>query len=861
MKLRSAGLLLSILALTAPTVSGQVGFGRTYGEAMMRAQQNAAGRAMWAQVGRDIAAYAEEKENLSRALTEAREQYWIAAAAGPVAEELEQHYQETLRQKDFHYLGLEFINHVSRGIQGSSTANLGTLIDGLTDFASGGRSEVEGIQPFAQSAFDDWIGHLKNLWPEHDFDLPAAMMAGRETYADYVERRDVAEYLFENPNTPLRADDNREFLVGWLLATNSSASFQLAALRMQAMLELVGQEAFDRAVEAARGGRLEPDGVKPNSPYDPTRVIGSAFRDRTLDWLATQHDPDLYAIQLIKRSTGTDWKWANAVHRARIARLGSTAKTAVQEAFRDASDPDADCVGDPNLQFDKTSRLSDCVADKLGPLTLWADAHDVAATRLDRVAMKARMLEHLATAPDRGDAETRYLRITETVDETALLASLHHQQEWGLWSLVGGEKRRGRWSPFEEELRIFEFFAAAREARSFAVLLLAQSEQGDPLSRLEQAPDSFQQRAASLGEDRLLSAARAVAQQVQPRRVLSLGKTYRQEIGEGAAVAAETQRELRVARVKSLRGSIGRNFTGLPFESPLFYHYRKAGLSADEAKQKITAHGERAEAAFATAVSALERYETNGHTADRQAGLEARDALMEEIESAHQAWLEMAQRFETTNPKLATQLYPIIEDEVGRLVKRIDGTLDLFSTDVASAASPSEVPPTGISSYPSSDPSIVSAEEPAGAPEVPSQPADGTTASATPSISGANRVTVTVRGESDFAQALASQLRKRLQDEGFASADAADGASVQIILEVEKLGEQAALYGQGDERLTESRVTLGTRRLPSQEALGDPLSQTVLHTHFTLTIQAERAIDEVLPELIQTLRQTGSANR
>lgn len=702
MNLRGRGLLLLSIALsgTPPAGAQAVGFGRTYGEALVRAQQNARSREMWAEVGEDMAAYVREREARAQELAAAREAYWGAAASGRMTRALEERYREALWQKDLHYLGIAILDVLKPISPGSGLEGIGTLLDGLSGLAAAGRGSIDPIHPYAKPAFDRWISHLQVEWSRQRFDLVATVTAARETYAVYQERRDVAEYLFVNPWSPLQSSDPRDFLVGWMLASGSSATFAAAERRVDSMREVLGEAAVERAATAVREGRLRPKEVKPQHAFDAAVASAAALEDRYVDWLATKDDPELYALYLVKRWSQRDWDWAREVHRGRVARLGAdVVAAAVREAFDAAEDPASACVGEPNLQLAKTSTLPDCVAQRLGPFTLWDDARDLAFARMDRGAMKARMLEHLRASPQRGDAATRYARIVSAVAEPLLLAALHqHAHGGGIDPLIGKEPANAGWDPFQEELRILEGFAASEGGRTFAVMALKDSTKGEPLERLELAVEKYHARVASLGEQAFLAAVSRIRPRAAPswKGMFGYEEALKQELGESPrivhVVRDEASRE-RGRLLSTLTSTFSVQYTE-PLYEPIGLYFVRRGLSPKETLSRYVARMQSALGAFREAAAALERYEQDGRAEDLRAGVAAGVRALAEGEFAYACVRE-------DDPSMtAIRTGPYAGDHVGQLRT----LLEHYTARLAALGGPvPDLPPAGSPPEPSAE--------------------------------------------------------------------------------------------------------------------------------------------------------------
>ncbi|HYC92452.1 MAG TPA: hypothetical protein VEO54_24815 [Thermoanaerobaculia bacterium] len=488
---------LNLVAAFAAQAS--IGVGRTWLEAHTHAQMNAWQRQQAAKLGQALREVSQEKAELTLDIAAAREAYWKRAAAGSDLAGVEMRYRELLWRKDLHYLTVAMADALKPFGRRGPIRGVGSLMDVATLRIDG------GIHAYARETFDGWTAVTIQALLNKPFE--AAMEESASAYADYIARRDVAEYLFKSASSPLRSTNNDEYLVGFLLASESSATPAEAQQRSQAMRRLVGKNAFDRAVDDAR------QHPQPNH-----------YHGDRLDWIATRHDPQLYAIQLIKRWTRQDWDWAVAAHKARVARLGDDAAQAVRAAFESANEAGAPCVGDPDRQRQKTAYLYDCVAERLGPQVLWNDAFDIALANMNRREMRAQMLRELARVRGEGSPEERYARITAVVAEPVLLAAMYQKNNGGVPPLVGTDRRRApNYGPFGEEMRLIEVFGALHDARSFAVACVAQAdrprEKGfvdvSSLDRLERAVTTYEKLVETRGADAVNSVATRIHENFQ----------------------------------------------------------------------------------------------------------------------------------------------------------------------------------------------------------------------------------------------------------------------------------------------------------------------------------------------------------
>jgi hypothetical protein len=647
------GLLLAVALTGSARVDAQVpfGVGKTYGEALVNAQINGALMDAAAQAGRDLSGLRNLNIELAQRIAFARSAYWQAIYAGKDVTTLEANYLTALWQKDLYFFLIHATNLASEAQGGGR--GLGSLINMLTFTDLDG-----GIPGFARHEFESWATEAYRLYATGGLD--AGLSATHPSYVIYNKRRNLAEFIFENPFSPLRSTDPQEYYAGWLLATDNVRSIAEGYAESAAARRIVGTEPFDRVVADLRRNRLgrwEEDFSRARLRSRQGRPV---LRLEVADWQMTRHDPDKYALYLIKRWTGRSWEEAEALHGARVRRLGrDVVANAVREAYAQADDPNGKIVADPYQQQRQTGLLLDPIAERFGQFTIWEDALDVAVARMDRTRMRQAMLDYLAGAPGGGTPAERYARIISAVDETLLLAAFHHKQAMGLLPLIGYHEDTNSARPlaFAEELRILEGFAAARDDRTYAVRELLGVDQGPLPTPIERAVASFQQRVATHGEAAVLKAARTtrMSATMTHKGIEQNGDAFRRLLGEGANVVNERAREQRKGNLERTVRMLAGAYTGL-LANAVLAHYVNQELAAiqanadasrgsnallqrsqasDIARSKLVAAAERATSTLQRAAAAYERFESSGVDADKREAETARKALTDELRFAY----------------------------------------------------------------------------------------------------------------------------------------------------------------------------------------------------------------------------------
>lgn len=487
------------MCLLATSAEAQVGVGYSLPEAYANAQSIAAWQEAGARVGRNLRILAERKLELSAELADARRAFWESSPDAPEHEALRTKYSELLEEKDFYHLFIHLSNKVLPMGAQSKITGMGDLVDAMSVVKMDG-----GIEPYAEDAFKWWgdgvYDGLANL------SLEQAFAGSAKRYVEYVARRNFAELVFNNPRSPLNSEKTDEYMAGWLLATGNARTFDDAVREVGVMIGMVGREKFDEVVAQTRAF-ITIDAIRRST-------VRHWLAMRRVDWLLTSHDPDLIAACLIKRQTAKDWATCLLALEARKKRLGADR---VNEAVRAAiaAGPDCDCPVDLDA-FKRAMRnveIKDCVAERLGPMTTWADTMDVAVLRTDREASRRMVLEFLADAPEGTTPEGNYQSLVSVVSEPILLAAAHEQAAFGSAPIFGSVRADEQFPmpPEKDLLVLFTGFAACADDRSFAVAMLASTRPGPPMLRLVQAAQDFGKRAAEGGgEESMLRAAAEV---------------------------------------------------------------------------------------------------------------------------------------------------------------------------------------------------------------------------------------------------------------------------------------------------------------------------------------------------------------
>jgi len=209
-------------------------------------------------------AYKEEKARINAELKKTREQFWREYPSGTGLEQARQAYAQALFVKDIFNEGYEATDQMMGQQQYgglfpseviSSLRESRTGVEGLT----GGR--VEGTATIAKRNFHVWTmamvarARQRSSWED-------AFQATLPLYEKYAAQRDMAEYLFASPTSPLlRYTDPQTYAVAYILAaprliSDVSQAHDLnvddAKAKVAELVKKNGAEPFKQAVDVIR---------------------------------------------------------------------------------------------------------------------------------------------------------------------------------------------------------------------------------------------------------------------------------------------------------------------------------------------------------------------------------------------------------------------------------------------------------------------------------------------------------------------------------------------------------------------------------------------------------------------------------
>jgi hypothetical protein len=185
---------------------------------------------------------------LSARLVKSRGLYWAQYPNGAELKTIEREYAQALFDKDMVFLVGSFL--LSQRNPGNASLNfvINTLIE------SPSHSDLDGgIFSIAASQFEEWVSAFAGAVRRAD-DREAALVESLPLFLKYKARRDMAEFIFVNPKSPLlRPDaDPAGYARYWLVATGGSPSLEEASTWVSGLISDVGADKLAMAVRVAR---------------------------------------------------------------------------------------------------------------------------------------------------------------------------------------------------------------------------------------------------------------------------------------------------------------------------------------------------------------------------------------------------------------------------------------------------------------------------------------------------------------------------------------------------------------------------------------------------------------------------------
>lgn len=349
------GVILWAIAGASPALAQDVGIGRTFGEALMRADAAAEQQAQWARLYTELDEAKRVINEREARLKAVREVYWKSIEeTGEADDDIASQYFALLALRD-EYHREKFWAEGQFSAQGWA----GSLAWSI------GQSGVDSSLPsFSVKAHEDWARStfhpIRKLLGNADRHDPEAEL---KAYAHYLERRLRAEYLWEYQGSPLRSENPVLFFPAYLIGTGICTTMDEVVAIYEQRAELFGNEAL---TEAIRDLRAAFDYRLLSIEHSTIHFRYLHALDRRLAERAPNHLPAFF----IMRSHGLiDWDIALAMHENRIERWGAeTIEAGVRPAIEGYA-----TEGSPDYRaFDTSVFIFDESAGRNGR-TIWRD--------------------------------------------------------------------------------------------------------------------------------------------------------------------------------------------------------------------------------------------------------------------------------------------------------------------------------------------------------------------------------------------------------------------------------------------------------------------------------------------------------
>lgn len=233
-----------------------------------------------------------EAESAMQRLRAARTAFWAMDASNPGFAAARDEYEEALLAKDLLLIQMDVIEGVDM-----QAGNRG-------DFTKAGRVALGnldgGVHFIARHEFGEWSPRMQiwqNARAKESADLPKLERAMFTAWAAYTAKRDAAEYLFENPQSPLKSNDPREFLAAVWLSHGEAATMEAARADVRALEQKYGAEPFTKLIEAMPIlVAVHPRSVSPAGHGPTAEYVNHGFR-AYLDTIVKDVDSEVAAVR------------------------------------------------------------------------------------------------------------------------------------------------------------------------------------------------------------------------------------------------------------------------------------------------------------------------------------------------------------------------------------------------------------------------------------------------------------------------------------------------------------------------------------------------------------------------------------
>ncbi len=497
---RRAGFVLTGLALWVPLLHGQqVVFVPWSAEGIIgHAVGKSLGDAATAMVAGRI-----HRARWSAEIERARQDFWRNYPDGPGRQEAEARFAAALLEKDIYFLALESLNRAAEQVKPDLRGSRVGFGDALAWMVAGEKPDG-GVTRFAEREFKDWVRATLSGDPQKT--LAQALEETENAYRSYRIVRDLGEFLFSNPRSPLRVGNDAEYLTAWYVARKFERTFERAR-------ERVGE--LQRYFPAAVFGKVVAE-LKSEDSLERIRDRGAGKEhyEQLVEWRLARYSPRMLALHLIKRRTNGTWSEAEKQVEARIALHGKAAvERAMEKAYTTLDQPNG-CGGPPTVRLRMKPGWVDCVAKELGEAAgSGGEVYRRALATLDREATRRKLLaQDTPGGADTEMARERWAELANSLDETILLAAAHYEYSTGEGQgLLGGFRPGGGQELADEAvLQLLQGFAHDRSPKDFAVVALSVPVRATLLERLLRGVKGYRALVSKYGEAKLAEATAAI---------------------------------------------------------------------------------------------------------------------------------------------------------------------------------------------------------------------------------------------------------------------------------------------------------------------------------------------------------------
>lgn len=246
-----------------------------------------------------IGQLAQHNRKLGEEISTARHEFWSSKAGAGRTAPAEQ-FERALILKDLHYL------QAKAGADSAAWKKLfGGVLEAQLQRSSeqfAGTYEVDGgIPRYCRYEFFQWANSVLAA-VGGDTTMEAALRQNTGLYKAYTEKRNIAEFLFNNPAGTLRAEspDPSTYLAAWLLGTRYARTVEAANAETTRITKAVSPGRLTEIVAVLRDWSLITDTV--TGPWGTSsKIVMDALVDGKItaadaDW--SSHTLDLSQVRL-----------------------------------------------------------------------------------------------------------------------------------------------------------------------------------------------------------------------------------------------------------------------------------------------------------------------------------------------------------------------------------------------------------------------------------------------------------------------------------------------------------------------------------------------------------------------------------